>query len=415
MQRSYWGLLLATCGACWVPAVLFSAESEQGAMEGKARLMSKEELDQSPEAAEMRKRLADPQERKRVWAEQRAGIPEQYPDLAHVLLLDATKEAALIDLLTDQQMQNLDRFYELQSAKPTTVTDSRDSLQSLADEETRKITQLRELLGPEGHERYRQYMKTWSARREAVYFEARLDPAYKLSEDQKTRLIELLHEHREAELNLMSRRSFPPTFGPSSEAELQKHQVQMNEDTLRQMVQSSQELLKKLPALLTPQQLEAYEKMEARKLDAQRKHVQQMRISAGLSPEIPDRAESPSTAEPAPCRPVVGRIQFVMRVNVNQSEPVEISRELKNGEVTSFEGPEGLWLEAKPTLYEDGWLDVELAYYERGPDERRVLLSKSQMGTRTRPGKGPAGGGGSTLVGSKGYAVWHFANATRIQ
>jgi hypothetical protein len=367
----------------------------------------------SAEAKQMRKRLKDPRERKRVRAEQRAQIPDQYPDLAQALLLDPQKEAALIDLLTDQQMENLDHFYEVQSAGSPASRDRGFDIQAIADDETRRLKQLSDLLGPDGFERFRQYKETWGERRQAVYFDSRLDPDHKLSEDQKERLIALLHKQNEASRNRPSLDLLPAMVRPNDEA-LRRQQIKMEEDALRQMEQSSRELMKQLPEFLTPPQIDAYAKMETKTLDAQRKHVQQTRVSAGLSSEIPNTVELPANLEP-PRKPVVGRIQFEMQVTANRSEPVEISTQMMNGETTSIEGPEGLWIEAKPTLYEDGWLDVDIAYYERGPDDRRVLLSKSRMGTRTRSDVRLAGGGGSTIVGSKGYAISELANANPIR
>jgi hypothetical protein len=77
-------------------------------MEYDVRFTTHDEMARAPEAQEMRRRLNDPHEREQVRVEQRALMPEQYPCLARVLLLDAEKEAALLDLLTEHQLEHLD-------------------------------------------------------------------------------------------------------------------------------------------------------------------------------------------------------------------------------------------------------------------------------------------------------------------
>jgi hypothetical protein len=155
--------------------------------------------------------------------------------------------------------------------------------------------------------------------------------------------------------------------------------------------------------------------MEAEKLASQKKYVQQIRVSAGMSPEFDDtRPREP----PAKRIPVVGRVRLEIRLTANVSPPVTAALVTENGKTaTAFQGPEGLWVEATPTLYEDGWAQVDFTYYEERRGQRyRVGGGTSGMLTRRPDGLPSYGGGGGTLTGgSNTYAISTMMKVSAVE
>jgi len=204
-----------------------------------------------------------------------------------------------------------------------------------------------------------------------------------------------------------------PAFSPDA---MQKLNVVSNEDNFRQMQEDSRALLRQLPAILTPKQLEACARMEAEKLASQKKYVQQIRISAGMSPEFDDtRPREP----PLKRIPVVGKVRLEIRLTANASPPVTADLVTENGKTTTaFQGPDGLWVEATPTLYEDGWAQVDFTYYEERRGQRRRVggAMSSRMLTRRPDGLPSYGGGGGTLSGgSNTYAISTMMKVSAVE
>jgi hypothetical protein len=366
----------------------------------------------TPQGAEMRRNLSDPVLREQLRAEAREQARSMRPDLAQVLGLDAELESKLIDVLTDQQMAHLERFYSERPESPAfhsaTSPDPMEEVRQLADQETRSKQQIRDVLGEERFERYLSYTDTLRERCAVDYFNAHLNEEDRLTADRKELLMKLLRAQQDADMARRlgesgSRIPLPKTT-LSADA-MQKLNVVSNEDNFLQMQEDSRGLLRQLPAILTPKQLEAYARMEAEKLAGQKKYVQQIRINAGMSPEFDDtRPREP----PAKRIPVVGKVKLEVRLTANASPPVTADLVTENGKTaTAFQGPEGLWVEATPTLYEDGWAQVDFTYYEERRGQRhRIGRGMSGMRTRRPDGLPVYGGGGRTLSGvSNTYAI----------
>jgi hypothetical protein len=82
-------------------------------------------------------------------------------------------------------------------------------------------------------------------------------------------------------LNPFGRFGGGPAIGPG---ELARRNVELNEDLFRSVQQASRDNLQKASSILSPSQLAIYQKLEQRKVDGQRRHVQQMRAQAGTAP-----------------------------------------------------------------------------------------------------------------------------------
>ena len=341
-----------------------------------------------PDPREMRRRLADPLEREQVRKEERVQVQARHPDIAAVLGIEAPLETRLIDLLTDQQLQHLDRFYS--------------DLPPRVEVELRNKEQLRELLGEEVFERYLDYCTTLGERWQVAYFCARLSTADALTSVQKDQLLALLPDRDR--IGAGQAAPSPPIFVPALEAYMRKRNIESSENAFRQMREDSQRLLQRLPHILTPRQLETYARMEEEKIARQREHVRQMRIEAGMSAEFDETGPAVRQSRPTL---VEGQVRVEISLTVNGSETLLTQFQVANGKMApGWRAPEGLWVEATPFVYTDGWMQAALQFYEERGERRRPLGGRLTIGGLTRhwerQGRGGARIGGATRT----YNIW---------
>ena len=358
-------------------------------------------------AAQMRKKLTDPQLRKQLRAETYAQIVSMHPDIAEAIGLDAKEEAALLDLVTDQQMQHLELFYSVSPQEHMKMA------QAFAEEETRNNQRIEELIGAERFDGYVAYKQTLRERIVAARFNERLAPADKLSVDQKPRLLEILRTELEQSMRrpqLSSRSLLPDRLAGSRaeiQAQMQKRAVESMSDSFWQMQDDNRRLLARLPEVLTPNQIAEYVKMQDEQLAAQRKYIQERRVEVGLSPEL---SETPPASAPAERVPVAGRVRVEVWFRTNEAEPVRTEFIVENGTPTPvFDASGGLWADVRATLFGDGWATMEYRFYEDRNGKRQMLRGMSTAGTQAdaKPLQyGLVKGGIGTIVGgSKAYSV----------
>jgi hypothetical protein len=366
---------------------------------------------------EMAARLKDPAKRAQLRAEHREQIQSQHADIAEVISLEPQMESDLIDLLTEQQLAHLDVFYSRMDAS----REAHDELlRNHAATQSRNKQQIRELLGEERFGRYLDYTDTMVERRQANYFNAHLGPGDKLTADQKTRLMAMLRDHQEKSNERRMRTSklmlpgFLPARAEDREELLRKHTIAMNEEGFRELQEESRLLLAHLPEVLTSSQLDVYAQLEAEKIAAQRKYVQQMRVSAGMAPEF-DETPRPPAAERVR---VAGQVKLQVSVSGDQGEPLRADFILENGTPSEpFKGPGELWVQATPILYEDGLSQVEFAFSEEIHGRRRPVQGKMVMGSQSGQTDVPLGTGRSStsVSGSKVYAISVDARVSRVR
>jgi hypothetical protein len=365
-------------------------------------------------------RFFDPQQRPAVRAEQRAHILETHRDIGELLQLDATTESKLIELLTDHQMNYLERFYASVAARMP-QSDPWDSLYVQAENTTAKVQALRELLGQEKLERYQAFSQLVNDYAQVARLDARLDAPHKLNIDQKRRLAELWQEQMrkeiEASRRTLSTRS-PFGFSPGQELpsieELQSQSELMgiarNEDNWRRMPKAHQWLRQRAAKFLTRQQLDALSQMNAEKADSLQKWIENARLQAGLSLQIPEEPETPAPPLPAL---LAGKVKVVVKLTINRNDANHFTHTGRNGKAVTFESAEGLLVEVRPEVYEDQTFDVRVFYYEAdGRGGRRLIGEGGQMGKVT---KGDSGGtGGNVITGNQAYAVLLSAQAESV-
>jgi hypothetical protein len=323
-------------------------------------------------AAQMRKKLADPELRAQVRAQQSALIDSLNPDLIQVLGLDTAQGAALLDLMTEQQMKSLDLFFVDRSA-PQSAAVAKAHFQQLTTEVLRNKQQIKELIGETRFDLYLDYTETLPERRQAVRFNGRLDASNKLTADQKQHLIQVLQTQRQQSLkrSRLTTGMMPSDRQSGSEdlqASMRRQHVSLMEYMFRQMQEDGRLLAEQLPEVLTRGQIVVYMNMEAEKLADQRKYVLQARLDAGMSPDF---NEGTLTGSLEGRTAVTGPVRLEMKFRTNNGEPIESVLITENGQpATPFVVSDGLWVEATPRLFADGSADIYYDFYEERNGKR---------------------------------------------
>lgn len=148
------------------------APEEQGAKwQNRLRLVPNEQANEF--AQRLKERLADPEQRVALRAEQRAAVVSQNVGVGRLVGLDPAMEQKLIELLTDQQMERLEQMHV--QPRPNLA-----DLQAYADEMTQRMNALRDLLGDEKLERFQTFEMNRSGRYWVGRLSSRLAPADRL-------------------------------------------------------------------------------------------------------------------------------------------------------------------------------------------------------------------------------------------
>jgi len=337
------------------------------------------------------------------------------------LNLGSTTHEALMELLTDQHMESLDAMFG--DHRPEAFFGTHHRLEA----ESRKLDQLRAVLGDDGLERYQEYTTTVYERGQVREVDAYLGATDKLSPEQTARLVKLFQEKnrmgippptpsRMSQL-LRSRDPRSPTFQEDLQRESQLATIEGNQQLLRLRETSNRWMAERASEFLRPAQNAALAKANESDMARQRQWIEQARTKAGLDPAIPARGSDESTP---PRKPATGEVTLDLVVRVNGAEPVHVTHTGPNGESLKFKASEDLLAEVEWTLFDDHWVDVRLTYFEEGPNGLRRLQGGSGFGTMAGVSGGTATGdnvigarsSSSTIVtGRKAYSVELSASA----
>jgi hypothetical protein len=228
------------------------------------------------------------------------------------------------------------------------------------------------------------YELTVTQRQQVVEFEKQLPAGDKLDASQRERLIQLLdeqlqqlfealHLHNAQTNGEYARRGYTSLAdaGDTSQRELRTYERRLQLAETR-----SKQLLAQLRNILTPRQLALYEANEVKIVAAELQLVKRMRKRAGVDIENP----SPATVVP-PRTPLAGRVRLDVSIKINDSAITQRSLLADNGGEVTFEiAP--LTIEAVPTLFDDGWRELTLKFYESDGKggRRRVIPSPRAAG-----------------------------------
>jgi hypothetical protein len=373
----------------------------------------------SQHMADMRAQLEDPQQRAKFRENLRKGIADSHYGVADALELDAAEFDRLIEVLTDQQMEQSDSFYrEFATQAPTGDPANRMKVQ--AERSTRHIAALRKVLGREKFERYRTIQSSLGQRYYLRQLDARLAESDKLNSTQHERLAELLHE----QMTISIERMRPRNFGRStlfnqlnalrtlpSQEELQRQSlldtIADSETTWREQPESNRQVRERAAEFLTERQMAALTQMQDEQLASQQQRIEQMRVEAGLDPTIPEQPE----AGEVPPATVDRDLKLSFKVAVNNESPRYLTTVVSSGKSVSLKISRDLSLEVTPIVFEDDNYNLRVEYYETADGAKRPIGSMGVGGMVKPAGPDPrspqigAGGSGMVLTGRKGYAV----------
>ena len=219
--------------------------------------------------------LKDPEYLAALRTQQRMTLTQQYPYLAEDLGLTPETEGRLLDLLTDQQLEQLRDANALPAGLPDTA--AIEALQRKHAERARTTeVAIAEILGERGAERWRDYQNTMSARFRARQLVQALDAAgMPLREDQSYQLRQALaQQEREVrhEAESSQRMSQPGPMNAQTQLELAEAQLERTERDYERARDA-------VAGILSSAQLEQYKSLQEQDLAMRRA---QLRIQHAL-------------------------------------------------------------------------------------------------------------------------------------
>lgn len=273
-----------------------------------------------------------------------------YPHLGEAMQLDAKTESDLYDLLATQGLD-----FRGGEEDPPEIQDQ------VAAE---KDAQLEKLLGEQTFRRFDEYRRM-PATGDVSRLNASLGEVDRIRGEAIWRLTKLIHENSiygsKDPLFYPSFETLPPEVEGSPQGQGLIF-IARQEDHLRTLEQWNNRIESAAASFLTPVQLDALKRSHAETRESWHQSLQQLRAEVGMAPDGIIRRRIP----------LEGNIRTELTVTVN-GEPVRFEHTGPNRERFGFRAGSGLWVEAIPTLYDDGWLDLLLAYFETRRGKPRQL------------------------------------------
>ncbi len=321
---------------------------------------------------------------------QREVYQQLYPYLGEVLQLDATAESALYDLLARQGMDFRGGEHE-----PAEIQDR---------VEAEKDAALEVLLGESKFRRFDEY-RHMPASGDVKRLNARLGEEHRVRGEAIYRLTRLIHENsvygsKESWL-VPSFQTLPPEVAgsPRSSALIE---LAKQEHSARTFDQWYQRIETAAASWLTPQQLEALERSHAESRESWRLSIEHVRSEIARAFGMPGHPDGISLGIIRKRIPLAGNIRTQLTVTVN-GEPVRFEHSAVNRERFGFQAGSGLRVEAIPVLYDDGWFEILLAYFETRLGKPRQLDQWAVIAYQSREPNGtPAAAHDSVLETHRG-------------
>ncbi|MET0534164.1 MAG: hypothetical protein ABW171_08055 [Steroidobacter sp.] len=317
-------------------------------------------------------RIETEQER---WQWQRDFYLKLYPRLGEVLQIDAKTESSLYDLLATQALN---------------VRGGDGAPADLQDQvATEKDRELEKLLGERAFQRFDVY-RSMPAAGDVSRLNATFEEAERIRGEALWQLAKTIHENSiygvgEPATSPSYETLEPEVAGsPRSQALIMVAQQQYHfrmQEGWRKRIETE------AASFLTPTQLDALKRSHAETSASFRRSMESTRKEVGLTPTIPDTPEETLLGIIRRRMPVEGEIVTKFTVTVND-EPVHIERAVPNRQRFGFQAGSGLWIEAIPTLYQDGWFELLLAYFETRRGKLRQLDQWVVIGSPTREPNG---------------------------
>jgi hypothetical protein len=298
-----------------------------------------------------------------------------YPHLGEVLQLDAAAESDLYDLLARQGLD-----FRGGEGDPPEIQDR------IASE---KDAELEKLLGEHAFRRFDQY-RGMPARGDVGRLNAGLGEAHRIRGEAIWRLVQLIHDNSvygiKGPLFSSSFQTLAPEVegSPRSQALITLAQQQ---DFFRTLQRWQRTIEAQAATFLTPVQCDALKRSHAETSESWRRGIEQLRTEVGLTPGVPELPEATLLGIIRRRIPVEQDLRAELTVMVN-GESVRFEHTGPNRERFGFQAGSGLRVEAVPTLYDDGSLEMLLAYFETRRGKPRQLDQWVRIVCQTRQQNG---------------------------
>jgi hypothetical protein len=244
---------------------------------------NEQDIMNSKQAVETRRKLSDPAEREALRAQHVEQIKRQHPDLIEVLNITPKQYDEFIEIWADWQMEHLDLFW----AKDPANADRQVRFERMSKLRAELDSKLAALLGTEKYDQYQSYKHTIMARKRIADLNQRLPANQAVTGDRKFRFINLLMEEQDAFTHTRVSRHvlgdrLPGTLEDWNDPKKrerfnQEMTVKGNEEALEAMEASSASLKERAAEILTPAQLAQFVQMEDQRVARQRKWVEGLR------------------------------------------------------------------------------------------------------------------------------------------
>lgn len=291
---------------------------------------------------------------------QRALYLRLYPRLGEVLQLDAKTESDLYDLLATQGLD-----FRGGEEDPPEIQDR---------VATEKDAALEKMLGEHTFRRFDEYR-----RMPATGDVARLNES--LGEERRVRgeaiwrLTKLIHDNSiygaAGPVTPSSYQVLPPEVAGSPRSRTLITLAQQ-EDHFRIQERWRRRIEEEATGFLTVEQLDALKRSHAETALSWRVSIGQLRAEVGMTHEVPLVPEENYLGIIRRRIPIPQDVRSALTVSVN-GESVRFEHTGANSERFGFQASNGLWVDAIATLYDDGWLEMLLAYSETRRGKQRQL------------------------------------------
>jgi hypothetical protein len=298
-----------------------------------------------------------------------------YPNLGEVLQLDAAAASDLYDLLARQGLD-----FRGGEGDPPEIQDQ------VASE---KDAALEKLLGEHAFRRFDQYRRMPAAG-DVSRLNASLGEAHRIRGETIWRLTRLIHDSSvhgsSGPLSSSSFQTLPPEVEGSPRS-LALTTLAQQQDHFRMVKRWQRHIEAEAATFLTPVQLDALKRSHAETSQAWRLGIEQVRTEVGLAPELPELPEATLLGIIRRRIPLEQDIRAELTVMVN-GESVRYEHIGPNRERFGFQAGSGLRVEAIATLYDDGALEMLLAYFETRRGKPRQLDQWGRIVCQTRQQNG---------------------------
>jgi len=215
---------------------------------------------ESPLASYM-KMLKDPKMRDMIRSQQRFAMPMLYSDLVKQLGLSAEDANKLYDLLSDEQMAQMNKGLSAMGQNLDDSTQTEDQAKSA----------LKDFLGADGYQQYETYQKTAADRMVLNQFSQGLSGQNALSDSQRNALLQIMSD---------TRAQVPSSvLDSSNNASMDQKVAAMNDPKqvdgfLQQQQKLNEQVIAKAGPILNPEQLTALKNYQAQMLKMMQMGIQ---------------------------------------------------------------------------------------------------------------------------------------------